>query len=382
MKNIPTFNEFKKYEHLLECSNDLLRQEFNELKEFGIDCRVNEGSALDSIKSSLSKFFLGPLSKTGMIDETKEIMMNLEIDIIEQKYSVEKEIENINDQISSLARASEKGKYTALVKDRESKIKQIETYIKAQKLKIRKCQDHIKNLIGKSERRGEYYEAGRAEDEITIAEFEYQLAKSEADSSEIRKYEEKIASAKKEAAEKAEKFEDDLKASAEAEEETKEPVEKVDAQVEKKKVASRKGSDIIKRKVDLQKEIIDLKSEIERKLRLLQKKIEKGNGKAPVGYVNKMRIQLLELTSVLDSRVNLLNAYGSLGNDEKEITSKVSKETEFSKLADQINRSVIDGQDANTGTKKVIGAIFAKNSKDGTGEIKVEKLKDAIKKIQ
>jgi hypothetical protein len=380
MKNIPSFNEFKKYDHLLESSDDLLRKEFNELERLEISYNLNEGSALDSIKSSLSKFFLGPLSKTGMIDETRKIMIDLEIDLIEQKYSIEKEIENINDQISGLSRSSEKEKYTALVKDKESKIKQIETYIKSQRLKIKKCQEHIRNLIGKSERRREYYETGRAEDEITIAEFEYQLAKSEADSSEIRKYEEKIAAARKEAAEKAEKFEDDLKASSEIESE--EPVERVDAEKEKKKVSSRRGSDIIKRKNDLQKEIIDLKSDLERKLKTLLKRIEKGNGKASVAYVNKMRIQLLELTSTLDAKVNLLNAFKELGGSEKEITSKVSKETEFSKLASKINSGIVDGQDANTGTKKIIGSVFSTNSKNGTGEVKIEKLKDAIKKIQ
>ena len=77
-----------------------------------------------------------------------------------------------------------------------------------------------------------------------------------------------------------------------------------------------------------------------------------------------------------------MNAFKELGGSEKEITSKVSKETEFSKLANKINTGIVDGQDANTGTKKIIGSIFSKNSKDGTGEVKVEKLKDAIKKIQ
>ena len=120
MKNIPSFNEFKKYEHLLESSDDLLRQEFNELERLETPYNLNEGSALDSIKSSLSKFFLGPLSKTGMIDETRKIMVDLEIDLIEQKYSIENEIENINDQISGLSRSSEKEKYTALIKDKES----------------------------------------------------------------------------------------------------------------------------------------------------------------------------------------------------------------------------------------------------------------------
>lgn len=379
MKNIPSFNEFKKYDSLLESVTPDLIADFQELEKADPYYTVNEGALMDTIKNSMSKFFLGPLSRTGMIDETRKIMTDLEIDLIEQKWNLEDQIDSIQDQISGLSRSQDRDKFLALTKDRDSKIKELETYLKSQKLKIKKCQEHISKLVANSPRRKEYYEAGRAEDEIAIAEVEYQLAKRKSDSSELKKYEEKVRLAKQEAAEKVEDLKADIEATSEVSAEI--PVERVDAAKEKKKVSSRKGSDIIKRKNELGKEIADLRSEMEKKLISLEKKIGSGN-KAPVAYVNKVKIQLLELASALDSKVNLLNALRSLGDSEKEIAQRVSKESSFSKLADMINLGIMDGNDANTGTKKTISSIFSKNSKDGTGEVRVEKLRDAIKKIK
>jgi hypothetical protein len=379
MKNIPSFKEFKKYDSLLESVTPDLIEDFQELEKADPYYTVNEGALMDTIKNSMSKFFLGPLSRTGMIDETRKIMTDLEIDLIEQKWNLEDQIDSIHDQIGVLSRSQDRDKILALTKDRDSKIKELETYIKSQKLKIKKCLDHISKLVASSPRRKEYYEAGRAEDEIAIAEVEYQLAKRKSDSSELKKYEEKVRMAKQEAAEKVEDLKSDIEATSEVSAEI--PVERVDAAKEKKKVSSRKGSDIIKRKNELEKEIADLRSEMEKKLRSLEKKIGSA-GKAPVAYVDKVKIQLLELSSALDSKINLLNALRSLGDSEKEIALRVSKESAFSKLADMINLGIMDGNDANTGTKKTISSIFSKNSKDGTGEVRIEKLKDAIKKIK
>jgi len=378
MKNIPSFNEFKKYDSLLESVDSDLIRGFSELERADPYYTVNEGALMDRIKNSASKFFLGPLSRTGMIDDTRKILVDLEIDVIEQRANLENEIDDIQDQISLLSRSNDRQKMLALTKDRDSKIKELETYLKSQKLKIKKCLEHISKLVANSPRRKEYYEAGRAEDEIAIAEIEYQLAKERSSSSEIKKYEEKILKAKREAAEKIKELEDDIEDSAEEEKNIK-PVERVDAQEEKKKISSKKSSDLIKRKNELAKEIIDIKSEMETVLKALEKKLS-SKGKASVGFVNNTKIQLLELASTLDSKTNLLSAFKSLGSNPDEIKSKLSG-SGFSNIIDMINYSVIDGQDANTGTKKIITSLFAKNLKDGTGEVEVDKLKNAIKKI-
>ena len=70
-----------------------------------------------------------------------------------------------------------------------------------------------------------------------------------------------------------------------------------------------------------------------------------------------------------------------MGQSESDISSKVRKESEFTQLTNKINQSITDGQDANTGTKKVVSDIFSSFSKGAKGEIKPEKIKDAINKI-
>lgn len=376
MRNVPSFDEFLKYNSLFENASQDLIEEFKFLEKSSRSYEINEGKALDSIKSSLSKFLLGPLSKTGMIDDTRKIMLELEIDLIEQIDNIRDQIDEISDQINSLSRSSDRDRILALSKDKDLKIKEIEAYTKTQKLKIKRCLDHVKNLIGDSERRREYYEVGRSEDEITIAEMEYRLAKDKADRSEIKKYEEKIQKARKEAEEKTEDFNASIKDERELDSDKK--TERVDLYSEKKKISSRKGYDILKRKNELEKEISDLKYEILSKLRTLQKK----GDKVTSNYINKIRIQLLELSSNLDSKMNLLNLFNSLGDSEKNITSKISKEDEFTRLSDKINKGIIDGQDANTGTKKEISSIFVELDKNGKGKIKPEKIKDVIKKIE
>ena len=380
MKNVPSFDEFLKFNHLFESADQSLIDEFNSLEKSDKFYKINEGKALDSIKSSLSKFFLGPLSKTGMIDETRNIMLQIEIDLVEQKNRIKGEIEDIDDQINALSRVNDRNEIISLNREKELKLKEIDAYSKTQRLKIKKCLDHIQKLIGNSERRKEYYEVGRAEDEIELAELEYKMIKDKADKNEIKKYQDKIDSARREAEEKTEEFQAHVRDDKELQ--SGKTPEKVDLASEKKKISSRKGYDILKRANDLEKEVSDLKYELLSKLRTLDSKLSKNGDKLSSNYLKKMQMQLLELSSNLDSKVNLLNLLKSLGDSEKQITDKISKEPEFTKLSDKINKGIIDGQDANTGTKREISGIFVELDKNGKASIKQEKIKDAIKKIK
>jgi hypothetical protein len=182
---------------------------------------------------------------------------------------------------------------------------------------------------------------------------------------------------KKEAEEKAQ----DLKDRMEKDDESKKPENtedlSVDPEAEKKKVSSRKAKDIIERKKDLEKEIADLKADIERKLTVLEKRLKSNPDKVSKSYVEKSRIELLEISSALDAKRNLLKLFRNLGKTEGDIEKKLSKEQEFTKLANLINQGIVDGEDANSGTKKIISDIFVTSS----GTIDAGKLRSAKDKL-
>jgi DNA repair exonuclease SbcCD ATPase subunit len=382
MKNIPSFNEFKKYEDLLEKADRSLVQELVNIEKAKPYHSVNEGHVMNVLKNTLSKFFLGSMSRISMIDEARKIILDLELDIVEKKDQFEKDIEKLDVQISELSKIGEKEKIVALEKERESKAREIETYLKAQKLKIRKSKEVANKLVDNNPRRREYLEAGYSEDAIAIAELEYELAKDRAeDQTKLRDYLDRIKKAKEDAEAKAR----DLNAKTEKEankdkEETGEDIS-VDPEKEKRKIASRKGKDLIQRKNELEKEIVDIRSDIERKLSQFESKVIKSpktiNGK----YIEKIKIELLEMSSALDAKENLLKAFRELGKGEEEITKVLSKESDFTKLANRINQGILDGADANSGTKKIISDLFSTIGSGATPSVSPQNIKNAKSKL-
>lgn len=377
MKNLPSFNEFKNNDSLLESAGNDLIFEFNSLERAEPDHTVNEGKLLNGIKNTLSKFFLGSFSKVGMIDDARKVLVDLEIDLIEKKNSLESEIDSIDSQIQDSYKLENREKANALRKDKDLKIKEFEKYTKTQNLKIKKAEDYIKNVIGDNERRVEYYEVGRAEDEIALAELEYKLAKDRADKSELKKYEDAIRSAKEKAEEIAKKMDLDLKSDAEDKRESSKKSEKMESSKEIKKIG-RRGKDIISRKNELTKEIADLKSTLERKLKSLQTRSEKKI--LNQGSIKKYMADLVEISVELDSKKELLKTLEELGRGESEISSKLKKDSEFSKLAERINRTIRESG-LKSGTKKTISSVFSKGDKSGEVKVQPEKIKDVISKI-
>jgi|694.fasta_scaffold58167_2 DNA repair exonuclease SbcCD ATPase subunit len=382
MKNIPSFNEFKKYEDLLEKADRSLVQELVNIEKADPYHSVNEGHVMNVLKNTLSKFFLGSMSKITMLDEARKIILDLELDIVERKDQFEKDIEKLDVQISELSKIGEKEKIVALEKERESKAREIETYLKAQKLKIRKSKEVANKLVDNNPRRREYLEAGYSEDAIAIAELEYELAKDRAeDQTKLRDYLERIKKAKEDAEAKAR----DLNAKTEKEankdkEEAKEDIS-VDPEKEKRKIASRKGKDLIQRKNELEKEIVDIRSDIERKLSQFEAKVIKNPKSINGKYIEKIKIELLEMSSALDAKENLLKAFRELGKGEDEITKVLSKESDFTKLANKINQGILDGADANSGTKKIISDLFSTIGSGATPSVSPQNIKNAKSKL-
>jgi hypothetical protein len=380
MKNLPSFNDFKKYESLIETVDRELSEEFASLESANPNHTINEGIFGDYLKNSLSKFFLGSLSRVGMIDKARKLLVDLEIDIIEKRDAFEETIEKLDSEIDGLSSINDKEKINAVTKDRDSKIKELEAFLKSYALKIKKAKDYINKVIEGNPRRREYFEAARADDEIALAELEYKLAKDRADDSDIKKFEEKIKEKKKEAEEKAQDLKDqmDKKSKSEKAPESDNSDDlSLDPEKEKKKIARRKGKDIIERKKELEKDIADLRSDIERKLTTLEKRIKASPNKVSKSYVERVKVELLELSSALDSKKNLLVLYRNLGKTESDIDKKLSKEQEFTKLTNMINQGIVDGEDANSGTKKIIADVFVTSS----GTVDISKLRSAKDKL-
>ena len=380
MKNIPSFKEFNQYRDFIEPTNESLMSELRSLEGADPEHSVNEGHVMNAAKNFLSKFFLGPVSRVGAIDQARKIILELELDLIEKRDKYEIEAEERDQKIDELAKIGDKEKIVALERERELKAKEMDAYIKAQKLKIQKSKDVARKLVDGNQRRKEYLDAGYAEDEIAIAELEYKLASSRiSDKSELGEYEAKVKKAKEEADAKASEMQDKAEEKDKKEQEKADSVEdlSLDPQEEKKKVASRKYTDIIQRKNDLEKEIADLRSQLERTLNKFRSRVSANAaaGKKESRYAETVKFSLLELCSALDSKVNLLRTLRDLGKTESDVNKKLGKESEFTQLADKINQSILDGEDANSGTKKIIADLFT------TSQVTTQLIDEAKRKI-
>jgi len=360
----------------------------NELKSLeGADPEhsVNEGHVMNAAKNFLSKFFLGPISRVGAIDQARKIILELELDLLERKDKYEKEAEERDQKIDELAKINDKEKIVALERESVLKAKEMDAYIKAQRLKIEKSKDVARKLVDGNQRRKEYLEAGYAEDAIAIAELEYKLASEKiTDKSELGEYEAKVKQAKEEADAKASAMQD--KAEEDKEKKDKEKKEdgsdssedlSLDPQEEKQKVASRKYTDIIERKKQLANEIADLRAQLERTLNKFRSRVSANSaaGKKESRYAETVKFSLLEICSALDSKVNLLKTLRDLGKTESDVNKKLGKESEFTQLADKINQSILDGEDANSGTKKIIADLFT------TSQVTTQSIDEAKRKI-
>jgi hypothetical protein len=382
MKNLPSFQEYIKYDSLLESATHQQIRDLIELIPSASNQTVNEGKALDIIKNNLSKFFLGKYSKLSVIDQARDVLVQLEIDLIEKRNQFEDSVEQIESQIDEIRGTGDKQKMESLIKDRSNKIKEFENYEKTSNLKIKKAKDIVRGVIGGNPRRRKYYEAGRSEDEISIAELQYNNAKKRSDESELKKYEEKLQKAKKDAELKSEELKAEMQSKEdkkkEAESETQEKIKllRMDPATERKKISSRKGKDILSRIEELETSIVKLRIRLERKLNMIEKRAESGKP-LPESFVENKKLELLSLSATIDAQRNLLAIFRKLGKTEREITKKLVSSEIMNKVLDQVNRGIDDGQNVNTGLKKVISSIFT----GPEGKLDPKKIKSAKEKL-
>lgn len=384
MKCIPSFEDFEEYEGLIENLDPSLLKELKSIEIPETESPVNEGRIANFLTNKLSRFLLGSFSGVGMIDEAIRIILALELDLIRKSSDFKKAIAKFDDQVDQLAKEGNKDKISAIAKEREAKTNEFDAYEKAQNLKIKKSRDVAKQIVDGNARRKEYLESCYAENEIEMAELEYKLAKERSeDQTALKSYEERIAKAKEEAEAKAKEIEDQMKKEEEEEpKETKSDVS-MDVEKEKKVITRKKGGDIIKRKNELEKEIADIKSDMERRLNQISSRIKKSQKPLTERYLENAKLDLIEMATALDYKKELLTTFRNLGKNAAEIEKTLDNNKEFKDAIEKINKGAGNAKQIKGEVLKAFRDAFSTVGigKSGvlTTEI-IEKLKDKLNK--
>ena len=261
MTLIPSFQEFEETNPLHGKITPALAESLADY--FAGEESVNEG-VFDSIKNTLSKTFLGSLSYISMIDKVRSEVLKLEKESLQKKYAFEDEMDSIKNSIKELSKNKDEAGIERVNKTIDAKTKEYQSYGKMTNLRIEKAISTIKDAIKGNKRRMEYWEAGKSQDELDLAEFEYRLAKQRANSNpeDLKSLEAEIKKAKEEAEKSKKKLETDAK--------NQEEKEKEDPLDYKKSLRTKKGR--IEAIAKLEHEIVDLQKELKNAKKEFDKK--------------------------------------------------------------------------------------------------------------
>jgi len=72
----------------------------------------------------------------------------------------------------------------------------------------------------------------------------------------------------------------------------------------------------------------------------------------------------------LDASENLVRVYKNLGGDPNSVEKKLASQAELTKILGKINRAVMDGMDANSGTTSEVIASFGGNPNLSSVDVK------------
>jgi len=251
MTLIPSFQEFEENNPLDGKITPALAESLADY--FAGEEAVNEG-VFDSIKNTLSKTFLGSLSYISMIDKVRAEVLKLEKESLQKKYAFEDEMDSLKNSIKELSKSKDEAGIERVNKTLDAKTKEHQSYGKMTNLRIEKAISTIKDAIKGNKRRMEYWEAGKSQDELDLAEFEYKLAKQRATSNpeDLKSLEAEIKKAKEEAEKSKKKLETDAK--------NQEKKEKEGSSDYRESLKNKKGR--IEAIAKLDHEIIDLEKEL------------------------------------------------------------------------------------------------------------------------
>lgn len=251
MNLIPKFQEFEETNPLNGKITPALAESLADY--FAGEEAVNEG-VFDSIKNTLSKTFLGSLSYIGMIDKVRSEVLKLEKESIQKKYSFDEELDSLKNSIKELSKNNDEAGVERVKKTIDAKTKEYQAYGKVTNMRIEKAISTIKDAIKGNKRRMEYWEAGKSQDELELAEFEYRLAKQKANMKpeDLKNLENEVKTAKEEAEKAKKQLEEDAK--------KYDQKEKAISSDYKESLKSKKGRDAAI--AELEHQIVDLEKEL------------------------------------------------------------------------------------------------------------------------
>jgi hypothetical protein len=363
MKNLPNFNEFKNYQPLIEKASsseiEFLKGILNENNEYQ-ESDINEGSIFNDIKTSLSKFFLGSLSRANMIDKTRQIIVQNEIDLYTGNLELTDEIEDMEEKLNAAKKISDNIQVTALLKQLKLKEEEKKNFVNNLKTKLSSIKSKLESeIIQNNSRLEEYYEAGRLQDEVKIAQAKYDLAKNRSDNSELLdKFKKQVEKSQEVADEKAQ---DLMKKGEEARKEELSKNKKkgvLSPETEGKVISSKSPSAIIERKAELKKEIADLESALEKEIDLLIRKIEKNPESVSPNKIAASKEKLIKLEGDIRTRRELIKFFESLGKNRTELKRKLAKESEVTRYVNSINNIFSSSKSGKSESSKAIDSAF------------------------
>jgi hypothetical protein len=383
MKNLPNFDEFKNYQPLIEKASsseiEFLKSILNENNEYQ-ESDINEGSIFNDIKTSLSKFFLGSLSRANMIDKTRQIIVQNEIDLYTGNLELTDEIEDMEEKLNAAKKISDNIQVTALLKQLKLKEEEKKNFVNNLKTKLSSIKSKLESeIIQNNSRLEEYYEAGRLQDEVKIAQAKYDLAKNRSDNSELLdKFKKQVEKSQEVADEKAQ---DLMKKGEEARKEELSKNKKkgvLSPETEGKVISSKSPSAIIERKAELKKEIADLESALEKEIDLLIRKIEKNPESVSPNKIAASKEKLIKLEGDIRTRRELIKFFESLGKNRTELKRKLAKESEVTRYVNSINNIFSSSKSGKSESSKAIDSAFNIKGETTTNPRKLRIVKSKI----
>jgi hypothetical protein len=336
---------------------------------------INEG-LLDTIKNKLSKTIFGDFSKVSVIDTIRNGNLEIEKDLIAKKYEYSDKLDALELKLAEVTRSGNRAAILAVENETSKKKEEYRAYIKSRKIQIEKGLSLLTKAIDKNKRRKEYYEAGKAEDELNLANYEYDMAKKKSSSSkEVDRLKKSLDKAKIDAETLIRRFQTQVLSSP--------PSMDIDIKdlanpsAIKKKLSSKRSSDLLELKKKTEKNIEDKKDDLKKTLQELSDKIgelNKSGLSVRSSVLSDKEKEATEIANEIDAEINLLNLYNGVGNTKQEIQKKMNDSSDLNSLFSKINDAVKDAKDDSSGYTKDMLLVFS----DPT----VKNLNQTIKKIK
>lgn len=373
MNKIFKFEQYvEERDYFFPITNEL-RQEVN---SWVYESLLNEG-LVDDITNKLSKTFFGDLSKVSIIDDIRKANLEIEKEIIVKKYEFEDSLDALELKLSEVSRSNNRAAIQAAENEITRKRNEYRTYIKSKKLQMEKGMSILSKAIDKNRRRKEYYEAGKAEDELNLANYEYEMARKKSNSSkEIEKLKRSYEKAKVESRDIINKFQNTIFPVG-TKSETIDTKDLSNPDKIKRKLSSKKSSDLLELKRKTADNIIKKKEELAKFLEELEAMVDEYNKsglRLRDSVLNAKEKNGAGIANEIDAEENLYSVYSSVGKTKEEIERKMEDTDKLRSLFTQINNAVDASRDESSGYTKEISLVFA----DPTSK----NIKQAIKKIK